>query len=134
MPNAHTRNIAQRTAAKAEPLLQAVKFEVCSNEKPQPLNAPRSSSSGASLVSAKAYLACVHDFKAKDYTLQFQGRFITITKDQFDDGMSQEIVRGKSFSERPHARTIMARTFRFDYLRYWRIKVGKVLTLMGLVM
>ena len=29
----------------------------------------------------------------KDYTLEIQGRPITITKEQFDDGMWQEIVR-----------------------------------------
>ena len=47
----------------------------------------------ASLVPAKIYLVCVQDFKTKDYTLQIQGRSITITKEQFDDGMWQEIVR-----------------------------------------
>jgi hypothetical protein len=47
----------------------------------------------ATLVPAKTYLACVQDFATKDYTLQFQGRSIIITKEQFDDGMWQEIVR-----------------------------------------
>src|SRR6266851_2699097 len=31
--------------------------------------------------------------RAKDYTLEIQGRPIPITKEQFDDGMWQEIVR-----------------------------------------
>jgi hypothetical protein len=47
----------------------------------------------ATLVPAKTYLACVQDFRTKDYTLQIQGRSITITKEQFDDGVWQEIVR-----------------------------------------
>jgi hypothetical protein len=47
----------------------------------------------ANLVPAKTYLACVQDFDTKDYTLEIQGRFITITKGQFDDGVWQEIVR-----------------------------------------
>ena len=48
----------------------------------------------ATLVPIKTYLACVQDFKTKDYTLQIQGRSITITKEQFDDSVWQEIVRG----------------------------------------
>ena len=50
----------------------------------------------ATLVPAKTSLACVQDFKTKDYTLQIQGRSITITQEQFDDGMWQEIVRRES--------------------------------------
>jgi len=41
----------------------------------------------------KSYLVCVQDFDTKDYTLDLQGRSITITKEQFDDGTWQEIVR-----------------------------------------
>jgi hypothetical protein len=47
----------------------------------------------ATLVPAKTYLVCVQDFATKDYTLEIQGRSITITKDQFDDGTWREIVR-----------------------------------------
>jgi hypothetical protein len=94
MPDAHTRNIAQRTDAKAGPLLQAVKFEVWSIPvKSHTPECAKIEQFAATLVPAKTYLACVHDFKTKDYTLQIQGRSITITKEQFDDGMWQEIVR-----------------------------------------
>jgi hypothetical protein len=48
----------------------------------------------ATLVPAKTYLICIQDFDTKDYTLEFQGRLITITKEQFDDGAWQEVVRG----------------------------------------
>ena len=47
----------------------------------------------ATLVPMKTFLVCVQDFATKDYTLEFQGRSITITQQQFDDGMWQEIVR-----------------------------------------
>lgn len=47
----------------------------------------------ATLVPVKSYLACVQDFKTKDYTLQFQGRSITITEEQFEDGTWQEILK-----------------------------------------
>jgi len=47
----------------------------------------------ATLVPTKSYLVCIQDFKTRDYTLEFQGRSITITQQQFDDGMWQEIVR-----------------------------------------
>lgn len=47
----------------------------------------------ATLVPVKSYLACVQDFNTKDYRLEFQEKTITITKNQFDDGMWQEIVR-----------------------------------------
>ena len=36
---------------------------------------------------------CLQDFDTKDYTLEFYGRSITITRRQFDDGMWHEIVR-----------------------------------------
>ena len=41
----------------------------------------------------KTYYFCVQDFKTKDYTLEFHGRSITITQQQFDDGTWQEIVK-----------------------------------------
>lgn len=47
----------------------------------------------ATLVPMKTYHLCVQDFDSKDYTLELQGRSITITKEQFDDGTWQEIVR-----------------------------------------
>ncbi len=47
----------------------------------------------ATLVPVKTYLACVQDFKTKDYRLEFQGRSITITQQQLDDGTWQEIVK-----------------------------------------
>jgi len=50
----------------------------------------------ATLVPVKSYLVCVQDFATKDYTLEFQGRSITITEEQFADGTWQEIVRGAS--------------------------------------
>ena len=50
----------------------------------------------ATLVPVNSYLVCVQDFDTKDYTLEIQGRAITITKEQFDDGMWQEIVRRES--------------------------------------
>jgi hypothetical protein len=47
----------------------------------------------ATLAPLKSYHMCVQDFDTKDYTLDLQGRSITITKEQFDDGMWQEILR-----------------------------------------
>jgi hypothetical protein len=47
----------------------------------------------ATLVPMKSYLACVQDFKTKDYTIEFHGKSITITQQQFDDGTWQEIVK-----------------------------------------
>ena len=47
----------------------------------------------ATLASLKSHLVCFQDFDTKDYTLEIQGRSITITKEQFDDGKWQEIVR-----------------------------------------
>ncbi len=41
----------------------------------------------------KSYHFCLQDFNTKDYTLEFHGRSITITQQQFDDGAWQEIVR-----------------------------------------
>jgi hypothetical protein len=45
------------------------------------------------LAPLKSYNLCLQNFDTKDYTLEIQGRFITITKEQFDDGVWQEIVR-----------------------------------------
>ena len=47
----------------------------------------------ATLAPLKSYHMCVQDFDTKDYTLDLQGRSITVTKEQFDDGTWQEIVR-----------------------------------------
>jgi len=47
----------------------------------------------ATLAPLKSYHMCVQDFDTKDYTLDLQGRSITVTKEQFDDGMWQEILR-----------------------------------------
>ena len=44
------------------------------------------------LVPVKSDVVCFQDFDTKDYTLEIQGRFVTITQQQFDDGMWQEIV------------------------------------------
>jgi len=46
-------------------------------------------------VPAKSNVVCFQDFDTRDYKLEVQGRFITITKEQFDDGKWQEIVRRK---------------------------------------
>jgi hypothetical protein len=47
----------------------------------------------AALAPMKSDHFCFQDFDTKDYTLEFHGRSITITQQQFDDGMWQEIVR-----------------------------------------
>ena len=47
----------------------------------------------ATLVPMKTYHLCVQDFDSKDYTLELQGRSITITQRQFDDGTWQAIIR-----------------------------------------
>ncbi len=47
----------------------------------------------ATLAPLKSYHMCVQDFDTKDYTLDLQRRSITVTKEQFDDGTWQEIVR-----------------------------------------
>ena len=41
----------------------------------------------------KTYHFCLQDFDTKDYALEFHGRSITITQEQFDDGTWQEIVK-----------------------------------------
>jgi hypothetical protein len=45
------------------------------------------------LAPMKSYQFCVQDFTTKDYTLQFDGKSVTITPQQFDDGTWPEIVR-----------------------------------------
>ena len=47
----------------------------------------------ATLVPMKTYHLCMQDFDSKDYTLELQGRSITITPQQFDDGTWQDIIR-----------------------------------------
>ena len=47
----------------------------------------------ATLAPMKSYQFCFQDFDTKDYTLDLQGRSIIITKEQFDYGTWQEIVR-----------------------------------------
>jgi hypothetical protein len=46
----------------------------------------------ATLVPVKSNVVCFQDFDTMDYTLEFQGS-ITITQQQFADGVWQEIVR-----------------------------------------
>jgi hypothetical protein len=46
----------------------------------------------ATLAPLKTYLVCIQDFDTKDYMLEFHGRSITITKEQFDSGTWQKIV------------------------------------------
>ena len=45
------------------------------------------------LAPMKSYHFCVQDFNTKDYIFQFDGKSVTITQQQFDDGTWQEIVR-----------------------------------------
>jgi len=47
----------------------------------------------ATLAPLKSYHLCLQDFDTKDYTLEFYGKLITITQEQFDDGMWQDILR-----------------------------------------
>ena len=47
----------------------------------------------ATLAPVKSYHLCLQDFDTKDYTLEFYGKSITITKEKFDDGMWQEIAK-----------------------------------------
>ena len=47
----------------------------------------------ATITPMKSYHFCLQDFDTKDYTLEFHGRSITITQQQFDDGTWQEIIR-----------------------------------------
>ena len=48
----------------------------------------------ATLAPMKSYHLCTQDFDTKDYMLEFKGKSITITKEQFDDDTWQDIVRG----------------------------------------
>ncbi len=54
---------------------------------------PKIEQFAATLRPMKSYHLCLQDFNTKDYTLEFHGRSITITQQQFDDGAWQEIVR-----------------------------------------
>jgi hypothetical protein len=47
----------------------------------------------ATLVPMRSYHLCTQDFDTKDYTLEFHGRSIAITQQQFDDGTWQEVVK-----------------------------------------
>ena len=47
----------------------------------------------ATLAPTSRYHLCMQDFDTKDYILEFHGRLITITQQQFDDGAWQEIVK-----------------------------------------
>lgn len=47
----------------------------------------------ATLTPLKSYHLCLQDFDSKDYTLEFQGKSIAITLQQFDDGTWKDIVR-----------------------------------------
>ena len=47
----------------------------------------------ATLASVRTYDLCLQDSCSKDYTLEFHGRSIAITQQQFDDGTWQDIVR-----------------------------------------
>ena len=47
----------------------------------------------ATLAPAKDYHVCFQDFDTKAYTLEFHGRSVTITRQQFEDGTWQEIIR-----------------------------------------
>jgi hypothetical protein len=47
----------------------------------------------ATITPMKGYQFCLQDFATKGYTLEFHGRLITITQQQFDDGTWQEIVK-----------------------------------------
>jgi|SRR6516164_58194 hypothetical protein len=49
-------------------------------------------------VPLKGYQVCVQDFDTRDYTLEFQGRSVTVTKEQFDDGTCRR-SSGKRFNE-----------------------------------
>jgi len=44
------------------------------------------------LVPVKNNVVCFQDFDTKDYTVELHDRSINITKEQFDDGVWQEIV------------------------------------------
>jgi hypothetical protein len=47
----------------------------------------------ATLTPLKAYHLCLQDYGSKDYTLEVQGRSITVTQRQFDEGTWQDVVR-----------------------------------------
>jgi hypothetical protein len=47
----------------------------------------------AETLTPKRYHLCVQDFDTKEYTLEFSGRSIIITQQQFDHTTWQDIVR-----------------------------------------
>ena len=47
----------------------------------------------ATLAPMKRYQFCVQDFESKDYTLVVDGKSITVTQQQFDEGTWQDVVR-----------------------------------------
>ena len=47
----------------------------------------------ATLVPMKTYHLCMQDFDSKVFTLELQGRSITIMQQHFDDGTWREIIR-----------------------------------------
>jgi hypothetical protein len=47
----------------------------------------------AAKLMPKSYYLCVEDFDTKNYTLEFSGRSLTVTQQQFDHGIWQDIVR-----------------------------------------
>src|SRR5689334_16121782 len=97
LQDAHTRNIAQSTAARRSFWYAAVGSKLkprCVPVKSHTPECAKIEQFAATLVPVKSNVVCFQDFDTKDYKLEIQGRFITITKQQFDDGMWQEIVRG----------------------------------------
>jgi hypothetical protein len=55
----------------------------------------------AALATVKTYQLCTQDFKTKDYTLEFHGESVAITRQQFDDGTWQDIVN-RAFQRNRH--------------------------------
>ena len=46
----------------------------------------------ATLAPMKLYQFCVQDFESKDYTLVVEGKSITVTQRQFDEGTWQDVI------------------------------------------
>ena len=86
----------RRTAAKLSSLVRfgQRRVDTCySAMKSHTPECARIEKFAATLLPVKSYLACVQDFKTKDYRLEFHGESITITRQQFDDGTWEEIVK-----------------------------------------
>jgi hypothetical protein len=49
----------------------------------------------ATLAPTRGYDLCMQDFDTKDYTLEFHGRSITITQQQFDDAHGRKSSRAR---------------------------------------